>query len=96
MDRQHYYTPRTDRQRLVSSQRQVMSLEQRIKELEQEIVRLTIDSDNQREQTPMHMLHTLETCHNYIAQDGFGDLSLEELDVELAEELRNVISFLQQ
>tara|TARA_R100000234_G_C4972335_1_gene166806 strand:- start:306 stop:587 length:282 start_codon:yes stop_codon:yes gene_type:complete len=93
MNRKLYYAKRTDRQRLVSSQRQVMSLEQRIKELEQEIVRLTIDSDNQREQTPMHMLHTLETCHNYIEQDG--DYSLRDYNAKLAEELREVITFLQ-
>ena len=36
MNKEHYYN-QTDRQRLSSSQRQVMSLEQRVKELEQTI-----------------------------------------------------------
>jgi cysteinyl-tRNA synthetase len=63
MNKEDYYTPRTDRQRLSSSQRQVMSLEQRVKELEEEIVRLTIEQGKQREQTPMYMLQTLEETH---------------------------------
>jgi hypothetical protein len=61
-----------------------------------QVVDLT--NEKMREQVPMHMLNTLETCYKYIARDrdGFGDLSLEELDVELAKDLRKVIKFLQQ
>lgn len=108
MDRQHYYTPRTDRQRLASSQRQVMSLEQRVKELEEEIVRLTIKSDkddemieqsyqtldNQREQVPMYMLNTLEVCYNYLEQND--NYSLRDSNPKLTKDLRDVIEFLQQ
>lgn len=49
MNKEHYYTTRTDRERLSSSQRQVMSLEHKVTELSDEIVRLTIKSDKDDE-----------------------------------------------
>jgi hypothetical protein len=103
MNKEHYYTTRTDRERLSSSQRQVMSLEQKVTELQQEIVRLTIKSDKddemieqsyqtldkQREQTPMYMIQTLKECHDVI------DDSTESGE-GLKKDLRRVIKFLQQ
>ena len=41
-----------------------------------------------REQTPMHMLNTLETCYTHIEQNV--------IDPELLKDLRNVIKFLQK
>jgi hypothetical protein len=45
MNRKDYRTTRTDRQRLSDTQRKVMLLEQKVTELQQEIVRLSIKSD---------------------------------------------------
>ena len=153
MNKEDYYTTRTDRQRISELQRKVMRLETEIKELLEEIdyyhiksdrddkmieqsyqtldtktlnknleitevskqlddltsenvklkeqlkymdiaqVRLTKDflsqiKEQSREQTPMHMLQTLETCYTHIEQNV--------IDPELLKDLRNVIKFLQK
>ena len=59
MNKEHYYN-QTDRQRLSSSQRQVMSLEHKVTELSDEIVRLTLEQEHPN----TYMLDTLKTCHD--------------------------------
>jgi len=103
MNKEHYYTSQTDRERLSSSQRQLMSLQSKydtllLKEREHlnNITDLHKVLDNQiwnfpGEQTPMYMLNTLEECYNYLM------VSPDVIDSEgLLKDLRNVIKFLQQ
>ena len=110
MNKEDYYTTRTDRQRISELQRKVMRLETEIKELDtfytkeneklkeqlkyMDIaqVRLTKDflsqiKEQSREQTPMHMLQTLETCYSIL--DG-------TVAIHVLKDLRNVIKFLQK
>ena len=51
-----------------------------------QVVDLT--NEKMREQTPMHMLNTLETCYTHIEQNV--------IDPGLLKDLRNVIKFLQK
>tara|TARA_R110002096_G_scaffold426869_1_gene637133 strand:+ start:812 stop:1120 length:309 start_codon:yes stop_codon:yes gene_type:complete len=102
MNKEHYYN-QTDRQRLSSSQRQVMSLEHKITELSDEIVRLTLEQEHPN----TYMLDTLKTCHDILDPRNFGYTDGERddqgtiiVDLEnwesLRKDLRKVISFLKQ
>ena len=70
-----------------------VKLKEQLKYMDIAQVRLTKDflsqiKEQSREQTPMHMLQTLETCYTHIEQNV--------IDPELLKDLRNVIKFLQK
>tara|TARA_R110000787_G_scaffold188080_1_gene299878 strand:+ start:165 stop:662 length:498 start_codon:yes stop_codon:yes gene_type:complete len=103
MNKEHYYN-QTDRQRLSSSQRQVMSLEHKVTELQQEIVRLTLKSDKDdsmieqsydtlstlKDKSPSYEeLKTIEECY-----DILKSCNITGKKSEIEKELSNVIKSL--
>ena len=90
MNKEHYYN-QTDRQRLSSSQRQVMSLEHKVTELQQEIVRLTLksDKDDSMIEQSYDTLSTLEECY-----DILKSCNITGKKSEIEKELSNVIKSL--
>ena len=102
MNKEHYYN-QTDRQRLSSSQRQVMSLEHKVTDLQQEIVRLTLEQEHPNS----YLIDTVKTCYDILTPNNFGNPIEEDdnkgtiiVDIEnwenLRKDLRKVISFLKQ
>ena len=101
MNKEHYYN-QTDRQRLSSSQRQVMSLEHKVTDLQQEIVRLTLEQEHPNS----YLIDTVKTCYDILTPRNFGDFIEEDgdylgtikVDLEkwesLRKDLKKVISFL--
>lgn len=83
MNRESYYANQTDRQRLANSQRQVMSLESKITELQQEIVRITLKIDELADiNKEISQLRLSQSNEREIQREDNYKLKLEVIDLQ--------------
>ena len=83
MNRESYYANQTDRQRLANSQRQVMSLESKITELQQEIVRITLKIDKLADiNKEISQLRLSQSNEREIQREDNYKLKLEVIDLQ--------------
>ena len=83
MDKESYYASQTDRQRLANSQRQVMSLESKITELQQEIVRITLKIDELADiNKEISQLRLSQSNEREIQREDNYKLKLEVIDLQ--------------
>ena len=83
MNRESYYANQTDRQRLANSQRQIMSLESKITELQQEIVRITLKIDELADiNKEISQLRLSQSNEREIQREDNYKLKLEVIDLQ--------------
>ena len=83
MNRESYYANQTDRQRLANSQRQVMSLESKITELQDEIVRITLKIDELADiNKDLSELRLSQSNETEIQRQDNYNLKLQVLDLQ--------------
>tara|TARA_R100000988_G_scaffold63204_1_gene31717 strand:- start:117 stop:536 length:420 start_codon:yes stop_codon:yes gene_type:complete len=83
MDKESYYASQTDRQRLANSQRKVMSLESKITELQDEIVRITLKIDELADiNKDLSELRLSQSNETEIQRQDNYNLKLQVLDLQ--------------